>query len=97
MADAGHRFRGLLADNDFVAANTYFDTGPTYWSNKGATSRIDFVAVPRTSISRVRSCKVNFGYGLQMINTHKFADHHPIHVGMKLVIRYQAQRGIATS
>ena len=90
-ADAGKHFRGLLADYDMTTANTHVDTGPTYWSTQGTTSRIDFIGIPQESLHRVRDCRVNTvkGRKLQLINTSRYADHYPIQVDLWLKYRYE--------
>ena len=52
----GVLFRELLVDTNLAAANTHFDTGSTFYSNRGNGSRIDYIG---TCVSMVTTRKVS--------------------------------------
>ncbi len=88
-AESGRTFWNMFADYDMTTVNTHFDTGPTYWSQRGTTSIIDFLGIPLAALPRARTCNVNFGLGrsLQLINR-RHADHYPVHLDLLLKDRY---------
>ncbi|CAE8639588.1 unnamed protein product [Polarella glacialis] len=82
----GTQLRSLLQRHHLFAVNTFSgwpngsDTGPSYYSPGGATSRIDYICVPQSSRADVTSCRVwrATGHELQLARTAKLCDHCPV-------------------
>jgi hypothetical protein len=50
----GRVFREFLERHDYVALNSFFPTGKTYYSQTGSETRIDFVCAPRRMLTATR-------------------------------------------
>eukprot|EP00974_Lingulodinium_polyedra_P028796 2774655-Lingulodinium_polyedra.AAC.1 len=71
------------------AYDTYFDTGPTFFSHTGTSSKIDHICGPEDARPLIEKCYVAHGVGrlLQAISDPRPRDHYPLVMRM----RYQLQ------
>ncbi|CAE8582344.1 unnamed protein product [Polarella glacialis] len=82
----GTQLRSLLQRHHMFAINSFSgwpegsDTGPTYYSPGGNTSRIDYICLPQSSRADVVSCRVwrATGQELQARRSARLCDHCPV-------------------
>lgn len=86
---AATRVLALAEKHDLCFLNTFFDCGPTYYSNSGEASRIDFLLLPRGFRAEVDSCAIPWkaARALQLISSPAPRDHVPVEARLRYVLR----------
>eukprot|EP00972_Heterocapsa_arctica_P067187 9915122-Heterocapsa_arctica.AAC.1 len=83
----------MLEELGMCAVNTFYNSGPTFWSHQFATtSRIDFICVPKAFLNsgRVLAVWVDIDKGdrSQLIRSSLRADHRPLGIRLDAVLGF---------
>eukprot|EP00929_Paragymnodinium_shiwhaense_P021066 TRINITY_DN13845_c0_g1_i1.p1 TRINITY_DN13845_c0_g1~~TRINITY_DN13845_c0_g1_i1.p1 ORF type:complete len:1628 (-),score=116.54 TRINITY_DN13845_c0_g1_i1:570-5453(-) len=88
----GTAFREWLERNHFVAVNSYYEAGKTFFGTQGSATRVDYLITSRSAYEaqRIKWCKVlhRAGDRLQLIRSTRRADHHPVCMRIRVQLTY---------
>ena len=87
----------LLSSQFLAAVNSFYDVGSTYYGPppRRHSTRIDYICVPCSALSRVSRCHVQYGPGdrLQLICDLGRRDHFPLQIEIDVALRYDGNGG----
>ena len=85
-----------FADRHFLCfSNTFFPCSPTFYANHGGyTSRTDYIMLPQSLLSQVKTCEVwnRAGDALQIIDCPARRDHRPVVITVHVRLQYNSAR-----
>ena len=89
----GTLFRELLVNTSFAAVNTHYTTGPTYYSDRGNGSRIDYIGTCASMVTTRKVSKVSVlsksGDRLQKARAYGRNDHRPIALYCNVALEFK--------
>jgi len=90
---AGAPLRALLRSTGLCVADSFFFSGPTFWTTKGSRGkRLDHILIPRDALGDVHGCRTfeQSGWRMQLAHTQRKWDHWPL--AMTMTVRYVQHR-----
>ena len=82
----GKAFTDLLESQGMVAANTFFDSEPTFYSGDGLhSSTVDYICIPEDLLGHTSDCSTNslLGTKVQLVKSNLRVDHFPVSLKLK--------------